>query len=273
MAVAAALTRSGSGWALEARQARRRRTGALLIDLVAFGLISLVVNNVYGVTQVTSGMPLLTIGGGSAYFTTSTSIPWPWLCLLWMAYYMVPEGLYGASLGKLFTGLCVVRADGRPVGFGAVVVRNLMRFVDVLPGLYLLGGVVVLLGPESRRLGDLVAGTTVVRRDLAEAGATRRPLPGSNRLLAIALVTALLCTIAFDYFGRPPLVIAGLYNQHELLEPDISSYELGPPTWELGRVTYPFTAYRGWQPCTGSIALQWSPGGWDLTDAQLLCKP
>jgi uncharacterized RDD family membrane protein YckC len=273
MAVAAALDRSGSGRALEARLARRRRAGALLIDLVAFGLISLVVDNVYGVTQITSGAPLMTTGGGSAYFTTSTSIAWPWLSLLWMAFYMVPEGLYGASVGKLFTGLCVVRADGRPLGFGAVVVRNLMRFVDVLPVVFLLGGVVVLLGPESRRLGDLVAGTTVVRRDRTGGGATRRPRAGTNRLLGIALVTALMWTIAFDYFGRPPLVIEGLYNQHELLQPDISSYELGPPTWEPGRVSYPFTAYRGWQRCTGSIALQWSPGGWDWTDGQLLCKP
>jgi hypothetical protein len=70
---------------------------------------------VYGVTQVTSGSPTRS-AGGYAFFTTAPSVAWPWLIVLWIAYYLVPEGLLGGSLGKLLTGLCVERVDGRPPG-------------------------------------------------------------------------------------------------------------------------------------------------------------
>jgi hypothetical protein len=80
-------------------------------------------------------------------------------------------------------------------------------------------------------------------------------------------------TIAFDYFGRPALVVEGLYNQHELLGPNLTSYRLGSPRWELGRVTYPLTAYANRAACTGSITLNWDWRGWEMTDGQLLCPP
>lgn len=44
-----------------------------------------------------------------------------------------------------------------------VVVRNLLRFVDMLPLFYAVGGLVALFTPRSQRLGDLAAGTVVVR--------------------------------------------------------------------------------------------------------------
>ena len=246
---------------------------ALVLDLVAFFFVNLAINNVYGVTQVTSGSPIPG-EGGSASFATASAVAWPWLVLLWMAYYIIPESLFGGSLGKLLTGLRVVRVDGGPVGLGSIVIRNVLRYVDMLPGFYLIGGVLVLLTGSSQRLGDLVARTTVIDRAHAfEPDATRHPARGARRVLGLALVAALLVTIAFDYFGRPALVVEGLYNEHQLLQPDLSSYQLGAPQWALGRVTYPLTAYREGQTCTGSISLNWSGFDWEMSDAQLLCKP
>lgn len=269
MAVAAWPQSAVTELATQARQARGRRVVALVLDLVAFFFVNLAINNVYGVTQVTSGSPIPG-EGGSASFATATAVAWPWLVLLWMAYYIIPESLFGGSLGKLLTGLCVVRVDGRPVGLGSIVIRNVLRYVDVLPGFYLIGGVVVLLTGSSQRLGDLVAGTTVIDRAHAlEPYATRHPARGARRVLAVAL----LVTIAFAYFGRPALVVEGLYNEHLLLQPDLSSYKLGDPQWALGRVTYPLTAYREGQACTGSISLNWSGFDWEMSDAQLLCTP
>src|SRR5205807_8509600 len=133
------------------------RFRALLIDLIAFTIILNVVNLVFGVTQVTSGSP--PNGQPYAFFWSSvTEVPWPWLSLLWMAYYIVPEGLYGASLGKMLLGLCVVRVDGRPLGLGSIWTRNLIRFIDVLPFFYLLGGLSVRLTTYSQRFGDKGAG-------------------------------------------------------------------------------------------------------------------
>ncbi len=147
-----------------------------------------------------------------------------------MAYYIVPESLYGASLGKIFLGLCVVRAEGRRLGLASVLTRNVLRFIDVLPGFYLIGGLSVLFTTNSHRLGDKWTGTTVVQRDQVALEATRHPPHGANRVLGAILALALLFTIAFDYFGRPALVLEGLYNQHLLLAADATSYRHVPAT-------------------------------------------
>jgi uncharacterized RDD family membrane protein YckC len=69
----------------------------------------------------------------------------------------------GQSIGKRFLGLRVVEASGMKLEPAQVVVRNLMRFIDFLPGFYLLGVLVCVLNSRRQRLGDIVAGTVVVR--------------------------------------------------------------------------------------------------------------
>ena len=93
---------------------------------------------------------------------------------LWMALALFSEALYfvfweccagGRSPGKRVLGLRVVRDGGRPLTFGASLVRNLLRFVDVLPSSYLVGLTSILATRDAKRLGDLAAGTIVVRED------------------------------------------------------------------------------------------------------------
>ena len=67
----------------------------------------------------------------------------------------------GQTPGKRACGLVVLHDDGRPVGWGASVVRNTLRFVDFLPFLYAAGFVTSLLNRDGKRLGDLAAGTVV----------------------------------------------------------------------------------------------------------------
>jgi uncharacterized RDD family membrane protein YckC len=256
MAVAAWGTAAVPTRAALARLARGRRFVALVLDIIVYSLVAIVINAVYGV----------------AYYGSVSTVGWQALCLVWMAYYIVPEAVFGASLGKMFTGLCVVRADGGSLGVGSIVVRNLVRFIDVLPGLYLIGGFLVLLTGSSQRLGDLLAGTTVVDRAYAvEPNATRRPTAAMRRVVGIALAAAVVFTLAFDYFGRPAIVLQGLFNQHLLMAPDLSSYELGNPHWELGRVTYPLRGYSGGRACTGSISLDWSWFDWSMSEGTLDC--
>jgi len=274
MAVASVVSVVPSERAVKARQVRRRRLGALILDFLFFSIVLTVVNNVYGITVVTSGPPLSPVGM-VAYYTTTAGVAWPVQTLLWLVYYIVPESVFGASLGKMLCGLCVVRVDGRPLGIGAVVARNVLRLVDVLPGLYLIGGLSVLITTNSQRVGDKWAGTTVVARDVALAQdprATRRPPPGAGRMLGAFLVAALLFTIAFDYFGRPPLVIEGMFNQHRLLTTDVTSYRLGDAQWGVGHVTYPITAVEGTKTCTGSVTLDWFGLGWTESQAQWTCS-
>ncbi len=86
--------------------------------------------------------------------------------LLW-GYYLLFELLWsGQTPGKRLIGLRVLREGGRPIDFSASAVRNLVRAVDFLPFAYGLGVVVMFADPRARRLGDLAAGTLVVREGL-----------------------------------------------------------------------------------------------------------
>jgi uncharacterized RDD family membrane protein YckC len=72
----------------------------------------------------------------------------------------------GRTPGKRMNGLRVVRAEGHPVGFVTSAIRNVIRPVDFLPSAYLLGAVVILSTRKNQRLGDIAAGTLVVRERL-----------------------------------------------------------------------------------------------------------
>jgi uncharacterized RDD family membrane protein YckC len=83
--------------------------------------------------------------------------------LLWFGYYTLFEAAAGATPGKLAVGLRVVRLDGRRPGLQAALIRNVLRIVDAL-FFYLVAVVAVESSPYKQRLGDRVAGTSVVKR-------------------------------------------------------------------------------------------------------------
>ncbi len=80
------------------------------------------------------------------------------------AYFILLEWLWqGQTVGKRLFGLRVIRDDGAPAGFVAVLIRNLVRIIDFLPGFYGLGLLFIIVTTRSQRLGDIAAGTYVVR--------------------------------------------------------------------------------------------------------------
>jgi uncharacterized RDD family membrane protein YckC len=88
-------------------------------------------------------------------------------------YFLVWEGLTGRSPGKMAVGIRVVTTAGRPIGWSAAALRNLLRAADILPTGYVAGVVAIALSPRFQRLGDLVAGTMVV---VQESARSARPL-------------------------------------------------------------------------------------------------
>lgn len=87
------------------------------------------------------------------------------------AYGALFEGLFGATPGKFVMGIRVVRMGGGPAGPGRVLIRNLLRPVDLFPpytGAVGLG--LMALTASRRRLGDMVAGTVVVSVEEGQAG-------------------------------------------------------------------------------------------------------
>ena len=80
-------------------------------------------------------------------------------------YFSVLEAFWnGQTLGKKLVGIRVVETNGAPCGFLKALVRNIVRFVDAI-AFYLVAAIAVLTSKRNQRLGDMVAGTLVIKRD------------------------------------------------------------------------------------------------------------
>ena len=83
---------------------------------------------------------------------------------IWFGYDVLFEVLAaGRTPGKRACGLRVVRTGGQPVGFLTSSVRNLVRVVDGPGTAYVAGIVAILVSKKNQRLGDMAAGTLVIR--------------------------------------------------------------------------------------------------------------
>ncbi len=95
---------------------------------------------------------------------------------IYLAYFVVLEGLWSRTLGKYFQGLVVRKLDGSRCDWKAALIRGGLRIVEVNP--LLLGGIpaglVVIASVRKQRIGDLLAGTLVVSDRLVwEIGSTQ----------------------------------------------------------------------------------------------------
>jgi len=84
----------------------------------------------------------------------------------------------GRTIGKRVLGLRVVDEQGLRLTFPQVVLRNLLRVADMLPALYLVGGAACAVSRRSQRLGDLAAGTVVIRPPKTPAPEAVRAVAG-----------------------------------------------------------------------------------------------
>jgi len=95
------------------------------------------------------------------------------LFLILIGYFTFFEWLWnGQTPGKRWLKLRVIREDGRPITFWEASLRNCFRAVDMMPTpFYSLGLISVFSTSRDQRIGDMVAGTVVVREREAEAPA------------------------------------------------------------------------------------------------------
>ncbi len=140
------------------------RGAAALIDLLL--MLVLTVTLWYGVSSIPRFLPSLRSVGGKSWATAVVIIGQ--FLILW-GYFVTFEAIWdGQTPGKRVLGLRVVRNGGGGVDVGASAARNLIRFIDFLPFGYFLGMISVIANQRNQRLGDLVAGTIVVRERLLE---------------------------------------------------------------------------------------------------------
>lgn len=98
-------------------------------------------------------------GGGVVIDIILIALPF----LLFFGYHIVFETTgRRQSPGKRLMGLRIVKSDGGPTSTVDSLIRNLVRLVDFLPALYLIGIITLFFTSRNQRLGDLAAGVVVV---------------------------------------------------------------------------------------------------------------
>ncbi len=102
--------------------------------------------------------------------------------LIFWGYFTLFEAFWrGQTLGKRMMKLRVIKDSGRQITFFEALARNLLRYVDYLPGFFLVGVITMACNKLNKRVGDFVAGTIVVHEQvedqpmLAQAGAVLIP--------------------------------------------------------------------------------------------------
>ncbi len=96
------------------------------------------------------------------------------LFLIFAGYFIVFEWLWnGQTPGKRLLKLRVIREDGRPLTLWEAIARNLLRICDAAPGfvlpVYSVGLITIFLNNRDQRIGDIFAGTVVIRERTDEA--------------------------------------------------------------------------------------------------------
>jgi uncharacterized RDD family membrane protein YckC len=106
--------------------------------------------------------------------------------LLTSGYYIIFESIWqGQTPGKRVTGIRVIKRGGQPLEFRDILLRNLLRIVDMIPTYYIVGLASFFMTKNQQRLGDLVADTVVVREFTRQlpfswAGSAPVQLPGGQ---------------------------------------------------------------------------------------------
>ncbi len=176
------------------------RAAALVIDLVVILATLILLRVVLGYTDVL---------GDLVQSMSMTVLIFALFFAQW-GYFLLFEGLGGGRTpGKRVVGLRVIHVGGEPLSFQGSVLRNLIRIVDMQPAFSgMAGAVCIVVNRRAQRLGDLVAGTIVVR----DAG-------GSDLLGTDALPPGRV--------GRPVLsveqfeLLAGYMARREGLDPEV----------------------------------------------------
>lgn len=114
-------------------------------------------------------LPALKIFGGKSAYWAIGAVSLVLFLLFWGYFALFEAFGNGRTPGKRVAKIRVIHQSGRGINFVEALARNLVRYVDYMPGFYGVGVVAIFLSRRHQRLGDMVAGTLVVRDREAES--------------------------------------------------------------------------------------------------------
>jgi len=118
--------------------------------------------------------------------------------LIYFLYHPVLEIMMGGRTpGKRIAGVRIVTTEGTAPSAGALLVRNLFRYIDGLPAFYVVGLAFTVMTARNQRIGDLAAGTLLVYDDSSKAE-TLDSLPGAGIASGISTADAELVQDLLD---------------------------------------------------------------------------
>jgi uncharacterized RDD family membrane protein YckC len=138
---------------------------AILIDVIILAIITGILTapfNIPGSISITNttGVPMV----------SATPNPLAWAgglisALIDFLYFVLLQGAYGQTVGKMAVKIKVVREDGSKISYVDAVVRTILALIDLIPYFipYLLGAILIWTSDTKQRLGDRVAHTVVVK--------------------------------------------------------------------------------------------------------------
>lgn len=123
----------------------RERILAIVVDTVGLWLVAGLLTDIAARISVTLGSLVASLG-----------------VVLFFGYFIYFEAEYGQTIGKMVFDVVVVTEKGGPLTYRDAAVRSVLRIVDWLPSVYLVGLAAILLTDRKQRVGDMVADTIVV---------------------------------------------------------------------------------------------------------------
>jgi uncharacterized RDD family membrane protein YckC len=190
---------------------------AVLIDMLIWGAGLLVILMLVWIVQ-----PALQAFSRLSYQWVVALITLSLFLLNW-GYFTLFEAFWnGRTPGKRIARIRVIQISGRPIGLFESMARNLIRYIDQIPSFYAVGMITMFATRQHQRLGDLAAGTVVVRdRDYeapqwretgartftAQVFAPRPPVPEPHTLVslpgfAVAKLSTSFLEVLEAFFAR-----------------------------------------------------------------------
>ena len=142
---------------------------AVLLDMIflflGYGLFWLII---YWIAQFDTGAHSAKESSDTATKWVAAGLILIHFLMFWGYFALFEAFWHGQTPGKRLMKLRVLKDSGRSITLFESLARNLVRVVDYLPGMYLVGVISMLCNRQNKRLGDFVAGTIVVHERMEE---------------------------------------------------------------------------------------------------------